>query len=128
MNFKDFIPENQFYRQWRWRIEELGVILLDHEGDLIKPPSEGIKIQVNFPTLFNDTDANKYNHTFLGRDFLCRSTYVLTGTTSFCFYCHVMSCHVMSFYFLEFQAVLYYVIACFCECYFLTWYSPLIVL
>lgn len=80
VTLKDFMNEDQYFKQWRWRIEKLGVLLLDQNGDVIptyeQDYSHAIKIGVTFPTLFNDTDPNKDVQTFLGHELYCRSTYV----------------------------------------------------
>lgn len=85
VTLKDFMDPEQYFKQWRWRIEELGVLLLD-KNDQVIPTMEqdyahAIKIGVTFPTLFNDTDPNKDIQTFLGHELYCRSTYAYGSIT-----------------------------------------------
>ena len=77
INLKDYwYPQDQYYLQWRLRIEEIRAILLDQNENLV--PSNGrdnIQIEITFPTLFNDIDFFKNIHTFVGQNFFCRPTY-----------------------------------------------------
>ena len=79
INLKDFLPESEFYKQWRWRISELEVYLLDENSAVISSPGtgmgEGISLGITFPPLFNDTAFDRVVHPFLAHPFYCRSTY-----------------------------------------------------
>ena len=83
INFKDFLPANDYGKQWRYRIDKLRVLALDKDGVLIQSPGtgfgEGISLGVTFPSIFNDTDSERQHHTFLAQHFYCRSTYVTYG-------------------------------------------------
>ena len=79
INFKDFFPLREYYKQWRWRIAELEILLLDENDNVIPSVGvgmgQGITFGITFPSLFNDTDYNKVVHAFLAQQFYCRSTY-----------------------------------------------------
>ena len=79
INLKDFLPESEFYKQWRWRISELEVYLLDENNETISSQGtgmgEGISFGIYFPALFNDTAFDRVVHPFLAHPFYCRSTY-----------------------------------------------------
>lgn len=83
VNLKDYMDDDLYHMQWRWRIDELDVLLLDQNGNVIQTNgqdfSDAISIGVTFPSLFNDTDPNKEGQTFLGHEFYCRSTYEAFG-------------------------------------------------
>lgn len=83
VNLKDFMDQSQYFKQWRWRIDELAVLLLDEQGDIIHTVGsdfdDAISVGVTFPTLFNDTGPNKDVNTFLGHELYCRSTYETYG-------------------------------------------------
>ncbi len=83
INFKDFFPQSQYYKQWRWRIEKIEVFLLD-QADQVIPSVDvglgyGISLGITFPNIFNDTDSTKDVHTFFAQPFYCRSTYETIG-------------------------------------------------
>ena len=81
VNLKNyFSPQSDFYKQWRWRIKELKVLLLD-QADQVVPNlvDSGVTLAVTFPALFNDTDDNKVVQPFLSGQFYCRSTYTMNG-------------------------------------------------
>jgi len=79
INLKDYIPSDQFYKQWRWRINELEVLLLDHNNKVIPSKGvdigQGISLGIHYPPVFNDIDSRGSSHTFLAQAFYCRSTY-----------------------------------------------------
>ena len=83
INFKDFISEDEFNEIWRWRLNDIQVILLD-ENDKVIPSLDSqsknkIKTGITFPNFFNDKDKFKTSHTFLGQRIFCRSSYVTKG-------------------------------------------------
>ena len=79
INLKDFLPASEFYNQWRWRISELDVYLLDENEEVISSQDtgmdEGISFGIYFPGLFNDTAFDRVVHPFLAHPLYCRSTY-----------------------------------------------------
>ena len=82
INLKDYYePSNLFYKQWRWRIETIKVLLKDANDQVI--PSldyqNGIRMGITFPSVFNDTDSTRNVHTFLTKPHFCRSTYITQG-------------------------------------------------
>lgn len=83
INLRDFMMENDYFRQWRWRIEELYILFLDDDYNVINTNSnfqyDAFSVGVTFPTLFNDTDSSKELQTFLGHKYFCRSTYSAFG-------------------------------------------------
>ena len=83
INFKDFLPKDDFYGRWRWRVNNLEVYLWDENEDVIESLgiafTERIQMQVTYPTIFNDTSEDKTIHTFLGQHQYCSSSYVTEG-------------------------------------------------
>ena len=83
INLKDFIDEDQYNAQWRWRIDELSLVFLDKDGNVVQTKGSGdeyaIQVGVTFPTLFNDTDPNKDTQTFLGHKWYCLCSYKAYG-------------------------------------------------
>ena len=68
---------------YRWRINELEVLLLDHNNQVIPSKGvdigQGISLGIHYPPVFNDIDSRGSSHTFLAQAFYCRSTYQTHG-------------------------------------------------
>ena len=65
-------PKN-YALQWRYRINKMGVYLLDKSGMVIPNNStQNFKMQITYPLIFNDTDSTKTSYTFSARHFICR--------------------------------------------------------
>ena len=76
INFKDWIDTEKFEQQWRFRIKEMTVFLLDSNDKVItRDGNKDIQIQIIFPMSFEDIDMNGNSHTFLAQHFHCVSSY-----------------------------------------------------
>ena len=63
--------------KWRYRIETMGVYLLD-DSEKIVPNSDIHSLfyfAIKFPMVFNDIDSDKDSHTFTTEPFNCNSKY-----------------------------------------------------
>ena len=72
INLKDFMDPTDFYSQWRYRIRNMGVLLIDKSNQVIENPNGQFRFEITYPLIFNDTDSYKNVHTFSSRHFFCR--------------------------------------------------------
>jgi len=75
INLKDFMDPIEFQSQWRYRIENMGVLLIDNNDQVVENPNGDFRFEITYPLIFNDTDSYKNVHTFSSRHFFCRSIY-----------------------------------------------------
>merc|ERR1711936_1326941 len=75
INLKDFMDPIEFQTQWRYRIENMGVLLIDNNDQVVDNPNGDFRFEITYPLIFNDTDSYKNDHTFSSRHFFCRSIY-----------------------------------------------------
>eukprot|EP00088_Acartia_fossae_P001268 TRINITY_DN10475_c0_g1_i5.p1 TRINITY_DN10475_c0_g1~~TRINITY_DN10475_c0_g1_i5.p1 ORF type:complete len:582 (-),score=116.34 TRINITY_DN10475_c0_g1_i5:401-2050(-) len=83
INLKDLDVFNGFNDMWRIRIESMTFILLNEANQPIKSSGtnfgQQIKLQIKYPTSFNDTDAENNNIGFMGQTFFCNADYISDG-------------------------------------------------
>ena len=83
INLRDLDVENHFDDFWRVRLERLTLVLLDANNYPIQSNGTSfgkeIQIRIQYPTIFNDTDNNGDQQSFLALNFACNSDYVTSG-------------------------------------------------
>ncbi len=93
LNLKDYVDNPG--ASYRWRIDRLEVRLLDDQGNLILSNSpydkDRIRIQITNPNVFNNTNGNREQCTFVGKYTKCLFSYI-TDTGIF-EYIHLHFCH-----------------------------------
>jgi len=84
INMKDYDPirndgTQEFDEYWRVRIDMVRLILYQKDGTPVPSPGNTaggyIRIKVDYPTAFNDTDEDFQSHMFVATDFHCTPTY-----------------------------------------------------
>ena len=79
INIKEFMDQDIYYEQARYRINKMRVFLLNKNEEIISNSNQSIKIGVRYPLIFNDIDREKNHHIFRSQKFFCRSIYKTYG-------------------------------------------------
>jgi len=84
INMKEYDPirkdgTQEFDEYWRVRIDMVRLVLYQKDGTPIASPGTSaggyIRIKVDYPTVFNDTDEEKQSQMFVATDYACTPTY-----------------------------------------------------
>ena len=82
LNLVDYLDTGLSYR---WRIDRLEVKLLDDQGNLIPSNSpfaeDRIRFQITNPNVFNNTNGNREQCTFVGKYTKCLFSYITDAGT-----------------------------------------------
>ena len=82
LNLVDYLDTGLSYR---WRIDRLEVKLLDDQGNLIPSNSpfaeDRIRFQITNPNVFNNTNGNRDQYTFIGKHTKCLFSYITDAGT-----------------------------------------------